>query len=675
MGSALSGPPPPKLSVLDILSLAYRGEVDALIAQHKHHYKKLQDIKDPGTGNNLLHIAVAGRQLKLVKALLSVPNRSAVPDVASENTGGAILNHMPNNTSEYAIHLAARYHHFDILKLLHDSSVAVNKQAGGENSGSIAARSIINSVDGWLNQPLHIALVPWPHAKPPVANAADSKHKPVASPPSGGSGFSGDAEDAQAGGWLQFGTYPGPGTLGLILRGFTNEKKTAAAAAAASAAPPQSAEIVDKRIDPNQQKEADSAAAAGSGGSGGGGGGGGVGPESITAPADFQFDPRVIEYLVVAVRKCTFPAPAARDAHSAPIVSSGGAAKTNSSYDTLNAKNNRGWSPLLLAAAINSIESVSSILQYGFTGAPLAAGTHNASVLLQTIHKKRGDTPLHFAASAHNLELVKLLTDPTGRYQHSSNVSNRMSLTPLHFAAELVSTPPIISYPPVKAAAAGSGGAATSSGSGAESTSVQLVRWLIEKTKANPNWRSAQFGDTPLHRAVATANLPVVEYLLGGGGGGGGGSGSGPAVLSLYLTNHAGQLPIDIAQAEAKRDGMDRIIAVVTNAMNTSAKSIPKFVPPRPSDASSSGGGGANKLFRLQVCSDLHIEFLNAMKLRFDAVDPPLLRPCAPHLSLCGDIGIANTGLYKEFIHYEAKLFGSGRAEGQNGQTLVLPGK
>ena len=56
---------------------------------------------------------------------------------------------------------------------------------------------------------------------------------------------------------------------------------------------------------------------------------------------------------------------------------------------------------------------------------------------------------------------------------------------------------------------------------------------------------------------------------------------------------------------------------------------------------------------RIQIVSDLHIEFYNRLKW----VPKDIIRPCAPVLALLGDIGLACTDLLRGFLHQQADRF------------------
>jgi len=57
----------------------------------------------------------------------------------------------------------------------------------------------------------------------------------------------------------------------------------------------------------------------------------------------------------------------------------------------------------------------------------------------------------------------------------------------------------------------------------------------------------------------------------------------------------------------------------------------------------------ANRIFRIQYASDLHLEFYD--KLAF----PLVLKPAARYLALAGDIGNPSTNLFRAFIDYAAR--------------------
>jgi len=59
--------------------------------------------------------------------------------------------------------------------------------------------------------------------------------------------------------------------------------------------------------------------------------------------------------------------------------------------------------------------------------------------------------------------------------------------------------------------------------------------------------------------------------------------------------------------------------------------------------------------FKLQVCSDLHIEFMTGEK---EVLIPSLTEPSAPYLALLGDIGVVSkTDQYENFLKSEAKKY------------------
>lgn len=58
-----------------------------------------------------------------------------------------------------------------------------------------------------------------------------------------------------------------------------------------------------------------------------------------------------------------------------------------------------------------------------------------------------------------------------------------------------------------------------------------------------------------------------------------------------------------------------------------------------------------SKVFKLQVCSDLHIEFFGEEPV------PPILEKAAPYLALLGDIGLAKDESYKQYLLQQAEIY------------------
>ena len=56
---------------------------------------------------------------------------------------------------------------------------------------------------------------------------------------------------------------------------------------------------------------------------------------------------------------------------------------------------------------------------------------------------------------------------------------------------------------------------------------------------------------------------------------------------------------------------------------------------------------------KIQVCSDLHLEFFH----RYDSIPDDIIIPNAPILALLGDVGLAKTDLLKRFLHLQAERF------------------
>lgn len=91
--------------------------------------------------------------------------------------------------------------------------------------------------------------------------------------------------------------------------------------------------------------------------------------------------------------------------------------------------------------------------------------------------KKRGNTPLHWAAYNNNLEMVKYLVEQGAEV----NAKNNCGVTPLHFAAL--------------------------------NNNLEMVKYLVDK-KAEVNAKDKKCGMTPLHWAASENNPEVVKYLI-----------------------------------------------------------------------------------------------------------------------------------------------------------------
>lgn len=125
-----------------------------------------------------------------------------------------------------------------------------------------------------------------------------------------------------------------------------------------------------------------------------------------------------------------------------------------------------------------------------------------------------GDTALHIAAAAYNVDVARMLIARGARV----GARNRRGAEPLHYAAD--SNPDSARWKPAEQA--------------------RMIAWLID-AGADPNSMNLD-GATPLHRAVRTRSAAAVRALIEGG-------------ADSSRRNKNGSTPIDLAYRTTGRGG------------------------------------------------------------------------------------------------------------------------
>ena len=174
------------------------------------------------------------------------------------------------------------------------------------------------------------------------------------------------------------------------------------------------------------------------------------------------------------------------------------------------AVNERGETPLHVAATRASLDHVTVLLQYGadpnarddngITALWIACRenyTRIAETLIPRVdpvvlhHVKRGLTCLHWTCHHQNLPLAELLYMAGARLSMEEDdelEDNRWDKTPLHSACVQISVTP-------------------------RAVAVPLLEWLLERPEVSVH-ATDRSGNTPLHLACGTSNLAAVQILL-----------------------------------------------------------------------------------------------------------------------------------------------------------------
>ena len=95
------------------------------------------------------------------------------------------------------------------------------------------------------------------------------------------------------------------------------------------------------------------------------------------------------------------------------------------------------------------------------------------------------------------------------------------------------------------------------------------------------------------------------------------------------------------------------IFAIQTKRRKMANKSSRSDGITPPLSLSLSGASRRHDILKIQVASDLHIEFYR----EFSRIPEDIIVPNAPILALVGDIGLAKTDILKQFLYYQTQRF------------------
>ncbi|XP_076285654.1 uncharacterized protein LOC143211676 [Lasioglossum baleicum] len=165
---------------------------------------------------------------------------------------------------------------------------------------------------------------------------------------------------------------------------------------------------------------------------------------------------------------------------------------------SINAKNNKGQTPLHYAAKSDKLEVVKYLIE-----------EKGANV---NVKDNNGQTPLHSAVDHGKLEVVRYLIEEKNA---NINVKDNNGQTPLHSAAKSDKLEVIKYLIEEKAANVNvkDNNGQTTLHTAAKSKKLEIVKYLIEEKHVDFNVKDNS-GVTPLHYAAKNDGLEVVKYLI-----------------------------------------------------------------------------------------------------------------------------------------------------------------